>query len=135
MKHAWLIARLAFGAWMVASGLNHFFGPFYAVHVATNPMSAQLLDALVHIGLLDVAMGLQLAGGVLILAGVAVPAALCVLMPISLCAAYWAVILEQQPLGALLALVAVALNALLMLAYLDYYRGVLERHPRAVGEA
>ena len=134
MKHSLLAARLIFGAWMVASGLNHFFGPFYAMHDATQPLAVQLMDALVHIGLLDVAMSLQLAAGVFILVGVFVPAALCVTMPVLVCAAYWAVILEQQPLGAVLALVAVALNGLLMLAHFDYYRGVLERHPLAIGE-
>lgn len=134
MKNALLIARLVFGAWMVANGLNHFFGPYYAVHAASEPLAIQLVDALVHIGLLDVVMGMQLVGGALIVAGVFVPAALCVLMPISVCAAYWAVILEREPVGALLALVAMALNAVLMLAYLDYYRGVLERHPKAIGE-
>lgn len=134
MKHAILIARLVFGAWMVASGLNHFFGPFYAVHAASEPLAVQLMDALVHIGLLDVVMGMQLVGGALIVIGVFVPAALCVWMPVSVCAAYWAVILEQEPVGALLALVGVALNAALMLAYLDYYKGVLERHPMAIGE-
>ena len=135
MKHALLAARLVFGAWMLASGLNHFLGPFVATPAGTDPFAVQLMEALVHIGLLDVARGIVLAAGALILIGVFVPAALCVVMPITVCAAYWAVILEQEPVGALLALVTLALNGLLMLAYLDHYRGVLERHPLAVGEA
>ena len=135
MKNALLAARLIFGAWMLVNGLSHFFGPFYPAPSGTGPLAVQLMGALVHIGLLDVAMGIQLVTGALILVGVFVPAALCVVMPITVCAAYWAVILEQEPVGALLALVAVALNALLMLAYLDYYKGVLERHPLAIGEA
>ena len=53
-------------------------------------------------------MGIQLVTGALILAGVLVPVALCVLIPVTVCAAYWAVILEHQFLGAILALVAVA---------------------------
>lgn len=135
MKLSLLAARLVFGAWMLISGLNHFVGPFYPEPIGTEPLAVQLMDALVHIGLLDVARGIQLVAGALILAGVFVPAALCVVMPISVCAAYWAVILEQEPVGAVLALVAVALGGLLMLAHLDYYRGVLERHPLAIGEA
>ena len=135
MKHSLLAARLIFGAWMLLNGLNHFFGPFYPMPAGTAPLAVQLMQALVHIGLLDVAMGIQLVAGGLILAGVFVPAALCVMMPISVCAAYWAVILEREPIGAVLALAAVALNALLMLAHLHHYRGVLERHPLAVGEA
>ena len=135
MKHALLAARVIFGAWMLATGLNHFLGPFYPVPTGTDPLAMQLMHALVHIGLLDVAMGIQAAAGALILAGVFVPAALCVQMPISVCAAYWAVFLEGDPLWAVLALAAVALAGLLMLAYLDYYKGVLERRPLAIGEA
>ena len=51
------------------------------------------------------------------------------------CAAFWAVILDHQPVGALLGLAALALNGLLMLAYIDYYKGVLQRRALAVGEA
>jgi len=99
MKHSLLAARLIFGAWMLVSGLNHFFGPFYPTASGTEPLAVQLMSALVHIGLLDVAMGIQLVCGAFILAGVFVPAALCVVMPITVCAAYWAVILEHEPVG------------------------------------
>ncbi len=135
MKHALFAARLILGAWLLAVGLSHFFGPFLPVPTGTRPLAVQLMEALVHIGLLDVVMGVLLVAGALLLAGVFVPAALCVAMPITVWAAYWAVILEQEPVGALLALVVLALNGLLMLAHLDYYRGVLERHPLAIGEA
>ena len=33
-----------------------------------------------------------------------------------------------MPLNLLLGLAAIALNGLLMLAYIDYYKGVLQRH-------
>jgi hypothetical protein len=71
----------------------------------------------------------------LILSGVLVPAALCFLMPITTCALYWALVLDHQPLNVVLALAAFALNGLLMLAYLPYYRGMLQRHTLAAGEA
>ena len=44
----------------------------------------------------------------------------------------------EQPrdgVGAILALAAIALNGLLMLAYIDYYKGVLERRALTLGEA
>jgi uncharacterized membrane protein YhaH (DUF805 family) len=44
------------------------------------------------------------------------------------------VILEHQPVLGALALVALALNGLLMLAYLDYYQGVLQRRALTLGE-
>ncbi len=134
MKHVSLAARLIFGAWMLANGVNHFFGPFYPEPTGSQPLAVQLMDALVNSGLLDVAMAIQLVTGALILSGFFVPLALCVVMPISTCALFWAVILEREPLGALLALAAFALNGLLMLAYVDYYRGALQRRPPTLGE-
>ena len=75
---------------------------------------------------MDVAMLIELVTGALILTGFIVPAALCVVMPVSTCALYWS-ILDHQPLGLLLGLAAFALNGLLMLAYLEYYKGALQR--------
>jgi uncharacterized membrane protein YhaH (DUF805 family) len=134
MKLLVLVGRLVFGAWMLANGLNHFFVSLYPEPSGHEPLAVLLMTALVHSRLLGVAMAIQLVTGALILAGLLVPVALCVVMPISVCAVYWAVILEHQPLGAILALAALALNGLLMLAYLDYYRGVLERRAVTLGE-
>jgi hypothetical protein len=135
MKQIILAARLIFGAWMLASGLNHFFVHLYPLPAGHEPLAVQLMTALVDSRLLDVAMAIQLVAGALILAGLLVPLGLCVVMPVSTCAAFWAVLLEHEPIGALLALVALGLNGLLMLAYLDYYRSMLERHALAAGEA
>ncbi len=133
-KQLVLAGRLIFGAWMLVSGINHFFVSLYPMPTGHEPLAMQLMTALVNSHLLDVVMAIQLITGALILIGVLVPVALCVVMPLSLCAAFWAV-LDHQPLGLFLGLAAVALNGLLMLAYIDYYKGVLQRHALAVGEA
>ena len=133
-ERLFLIASLIFGGWMLTSGVNYFLVPLYPAPTGHEPLAVQLMSALVHSRLLDVAMAIQLVAGILILTGFFVPLALCVVMPISVCAAYWAVILEQQPLGAVLALAALALNGLLMLGYLDAYKGVRQLHARALGE-
>ncbi|HEY5410215.1 MAG TPA: DoxX family membrane protein [Caulobacteraceae bacterium] len=135
MKHLVLIGRVIFGAWMLANGLNHFFLHLYAEPVGHTPLAIQLMTALEDGWMLDVAMVIELVTGALILVGVLAPLALCVVMPISVCAAFWAVILEHQPLGALLALVAVGLNALLCLAYIDDYQGMLQRRAPTLGQA
>jgi uncharacterized membrane protein YhaH (DUF805 family) len=134
MKQLLLAARLIFGAWLLLSGANHFFLHLWAEPTGSTPLAIQLMSAFNHSQLIDVAYGMQLVAGVLILAGLLVPLAACVVMPISVCAAYWAVILEHEPLGAVLALVAVVLNALLLLAHLDVYRAMLERWALAIGE-
>ena len=135
MKQLVLVGRLIFGAWMLANGANHFFLSLWPEPTGHEPLAVQLMDAFVHSRLFDVAMAIELVTGALILTGFFVPVALCVVMPVSTCALYWSAILEHQPLGAVLALVAFALNGLLMLAYIDYYKGALQRHAPMVGEA
>jgi putative oxidoreductase len=129
-----LAGRLAFGAWMLANGVNHFFVPLWPEPVGHEPLAMQLMAAFVHSGLLDVAMAIQLVAGALLLSGILVPVALCVVMPVSTCALFWSGILEHRPLGAVLALVAFALNGLLMLGNLDYYKGALQRYASTLGE-
>ena len=135
MKHLVLVARLVFGAWVLINGANHWFLHLYPEPSGHTPLAIQLMTGLRDGWMLDVAMVIQLVTGALILAGILVPLALCVVMPISVCAAFWAVILEHQPVGALAALVAVGLNAGLCLAYIDYYQGMLQRHALTLGEA
>jgi uncharacterized membrane protein YhaH (DUF805 family) len=135
MKTLILIARVVFGVWMLANGVNHFFVHLYPEPVGHEPLAVQLLTAFQHSRLYDVAMAMELVAGVLILAGVILPAALCVITPVNVCAVYWALILDHQPLMALLAIVALALNAGLMLAYIDYYKDMLQRNVLSLGES
>jgi uncharacterized membrane protein YphA (DoxX/SURF4 family) len=134
-KHLVTAGRLIFGAWMVVAGINYFFVSLYPMPTGHEPLAMQLMTALVNSQLLDVVVAIQMVAGALILAGIFVPLALCVVMPLSVCAAFWE-ILDHQPLGLILGLVAIALNGLLMLAYIDDYKGVLQRRQAlALGEA
>src|SRR6185312_13711850 len=105
VKHLVFVGRLVFGAWMLVNGANHFFLSFWPEPIGHEPLAVQLMAALVHSRLFDVAMAVQLVTGALILTGVFVPVALCVVMPISTCALYWSVILDHQALGAVFAIV------------------------------
>jgi hypothetical protein len=129
-----LAGRVIFGAFMVLSGANRLFGPFSPVPVGHTPLSIELMTALVDSRLIYVVAGIQLVTGVLILGNRFVPLALCVVMPLSVCAAFWAVILDRTPGGAAIALVAVALNAWLMLAYIEAYKPMLKRRALAAFE-
>jgi uncharacterized membrane protein YhaH (DUF805 family)/uncharacterized membrane protein YphA (DoxX/SURF4 family) len=130
-----LAGRVILGIWMLANGVNYFLLHLWALPAGHEPLAVQLITAFEHSGLLTVAMVIQTVTGVLLLAGLFVPAALCVLMPVSTCTLYWSLVLEHRPLVALLALLAFALNGLLMLACLDRYRGVLQRHATTLGES
>lgn len=133
-KQLALAGRLIFGAWMLVNGVNHFIYPLWPEPAGHQALAAQLMAAFSHSGLLDVAMAIELVAGALILVGVMVPVALCVLMPVSTCALYWSAVLEREPLGALLAIAAFALNGLLMLACLSCYKGALQTHAMTLGE-
>ncbi|MEJ0004884.1 MAG: DUF805 domain-containing protein [Steroidobacteraceae bacterium] len=135
MKQLTALGRLIFGAWMLADGVNYFFLPLWSMPTGHEPLAVQLMASLQHSGLFGVAMAIQLVTGALILAGLLVPVALCVVMPVSTCAVFWAVILDHQALEAVLALAGFALNGLLMLAYIDYFRGALQPHALMLGES
>ena len=134
MKQLALTARVIFGAWLFANGANHFFLSLWPTPTGQEPLSMELMSALVNSHLLDVCMLIELVAGALILLGYFVPAALCVTMAVSTCALFWA-ILDHQPLTLTLGLVAFSLNGLLMLAYLPYYSGVFQRAPLTLGES
>ena len=70
----------------------------------------------------------------LLLSNRAVPFALAALMPVNLCGLFIALFIEGDALIGVLAVLTVALNALLMLAYLPAYKGVLEGGQLADGE-
>jgi uncharacterized membrane protein YphA (DoxX/SURF4 family) len=133
-KQLVLGGRVILGVWMIANGLNYFFLSLWSVPGSQEPLAHQLITALINSQLLAVAMAIQLMAGVLILAGLMAHFALAALMPVSTCAVYWAVMLDHQPVNMLMALVVFALNGLLMLAYLPFYKGVLQRHALAFGE-
>jgi uncharacterized membrane protein YhaH (DUF805 family)/uncharacterized membrane protein YphA (DoxX/SURF4 family) len=129
-----LAGRVIFGAWMLMNGVNHFFFSFWSMPSGHEALSIELMGALVHSHLWDVAMLIELVTGALILTGFFVPAALCVVMPVSTCALFWS-ILDHQPLSLPFGLAGFALNGLLMLAYLGYYQGALQRTALTLGES
>lgn len=129
-----LAGRLVLGAGLVIFAANVLFLSLWPAPTGTEPLAEQLMTSLVNSRLLHVALAVQLVAGVLLLAGFLVPLALTAQLCITTCAVFWAVFLEQSPVGALVTLAAFAVNGLLMLAYLPYYRPILERHTVAVGE-
>ena len=129
--------RLLLGALMALTAIQYFMPslvPFIPATTWEDPMSARLMTAFDKSGLLAVARFIHLAAGALLLANRAVPFALAALMPVNLCGLFIALLIEGDPLVAVLAVLTVALNALLMLAYLPAYRGVLEGGHLADGE-
>jgi uncharacterized membrane protein YhaH (DUF805 family) len=134
MQQLVLAGRIIFGVWMLLNGANCLFFGLWTMPTGHQPIAAELMGSFVHSGLMSVAMLIQLITGAFILTGVFAPAALCVVMPTSVCALFWA-LLEHEPLTLFLALAAFALNGLLMLAYFGYYRDALQRRVLTLGES
>lgn len=129
--------RLLLGAVMVLTAVDYFLPailPFDAVREWQDPLAARLMGTFDQSGLLAVAKFIQLVGGALLLVNRAAPFALAAMLPVNICGMFVALFLEGDPVVALLGVLTVALNALLMLAYLPYYRGMLEAGHLADGE-
>ncbi|MGV3554435.1 MAG: hypothetical protein ACO1OD_04200 [Croceibacterium sp.] len=129
--------RLLLGGVMVVTALDYFLPallPLVEQARWTEPMAARVMTAFDRSGLLAVAKFIHLIAGLLLLTNRAAPFALAALMPVNICGLYIALFLEGGAVISVLAVLTVALNALLMLAYLPYYRGVLEGGALADGE-
>lgn len=129
--------RILLGAVLTITALQYFLPslvPFLPTETWDDPMSVRIMTAFDKSGLLAVARFIHLVAGLLLLCNRAVPFALAALMPVNLCGLYISLVVEAEPLIAVLAVLTVALNALLMLAYLPSYRGVLEAGQLADGE-
>jgi hypothetical protein len=120
--------RLLLGAVLVVTAIQYFLPPLLPFLPAArwdDPMAIRLMTAFDKSGLLAVAKFIHLVAGLLLLSNRAVPFALAAIMPVNLCGLFISLVIEREPLIAALAVLTVALNALLMLAYLPSYRGVL----------
>ena len=129
--------RVLLGAVMVVTALQYFLPSlmgFLPTATWEDPMSIRLMTAFDKSGLLAVAKFIHLVAGALLLVNRAVPFALAALMPVNLCGTFISLFVEGDALIGLLAVLTIALNALLMFAYLPWYRGVLEGGQLADGE-
>jgi hypothetical protein len=130
------ILRLLLGAVLVLSAIVYFMPflvPFVELPQFGDTMAQRLRSAFDKSGLLAVAKFIHIAGGALLLIDRKVPFALAAMMPVNVCASFMALI-EGQPGLALLAVLILAANALLCLAYLPYYRAMLSPGRLADGE-
>jgi len=127
-----MIGRLVLGALVTAVAVNYLF--ISDAPVGQQPLADLLMTSLVNSKLLYVALAVQLIAGVLLLSGFLVPLALTAQMMISSNALFWALILNQSPLLGLLTLVLFAINGLLMIAYLPYYKDLMAKTSQAMGE-
>ncbi len=135
MKYAVWFVRLTFAAWMIPAGVNHFVRLF-PQPMGSQPLSHELIVALLDSHLFDLVKAVELLAGLSVLTGFYTPLALIVCMPVSFCVFYWDTPLEGWGSRASVFGESVLLcNVLLCLASIRSYRSMfaLRSTPRSFG--
>ena len=135
MKYALWFVRLVFAAWMIPAGLNHFV-TLFPQPMGSQPLSHELVVALLDSHLFDIVKAVELIAGISVLTGFYMPLALIVCMPVSFCVFYWDTPLEGWASRAsIFGEAALLSNVILCLAYIRSYRSMfaLRSQPRTFG--
>ena len=135
MKYPLWFVRLIFGAWMVPAGLNHFV-PLFPQPMGSQPLSHELITALLASHLFDIVKAVEMLAGICVLTGYYTPLALVMCMPVSFCVFWWDAPLEGGG-AAIFGEAVLFCNLLLCLAHIKSYRAMftLRAKPRAFGAA
>jgi putative oxidoreductase len=122
MKYAVWFVRLAFAAWMIPAGINHFIRLF-PQPMGSQPLSQELIVALLDSHLFDLVKIVELVAGIAVLTGFHAPLAVLLCMPVSFCVFWWDAPLEGWgSRAALFGYSVVVANLLLCVAYVRSYR-------------
>jgi uncharacterized membrane protein YphA (DoxX/SURF4 family) len=135
MKYAVWFVRLVFAAWMIPAGLNHFV-PLFPQPMGSQPLSHELIVALLDSHLFDIVKAVELIAGICVLTGFYAPLAVILCMPVSFCVFFWDAPLEGWgSRAALFGYAALLSNLLLCLAYTRSYRSMfaVRSKPRSLG--
>jgi uncharacterized membrane protein YphA (DoxX/SURF4 family) len=135
MKYAVWFVRLVFAAWMIPAGLNHFVRLF-PQPMGSQPLSHELIVALLDSHLFDLVKAVELIAGISVLIGFYTPLFLIICMPVSFCVFFWDAPLEGWGSRAAIFGYSVLLcNVLLCLAYHRSYHSMfaLRSKPRSFG--
>jgi len=135
MKYAFWFVRLVFAALMIPAGLNHFV-PLFPQPMGSQPLSHELIVALLDSHLFDLVKAVEFIAGVSVLTGFYAPLGVLLCMPVSFCVFYWDTPLEGWGSRAsMFGEAALLSNLILCVAYVKSYRSMfaLRSKPGAVG--
>ncbi len=124
MKYGVWFLRILFAAWMIPAGLNHFV-PIFPQPMGNQPLSMELIHALIDSHLFDLVKAVELLAGIFVLFGIHTPLALLVCLPVSFGVFYWDAPLEGWgSIAARFGYATLLTNVLLCLAYHKSYQGM-----------
>jgi uncharacterized membrane protein YphA (DoxX/SURF4 family) len=137
MKYAVWFVRLVFAAWMIPAGLNHFV-TLFPQPMGTQPLSHEMIVALLDSHLFDLVKAVELIAGISALTGLYTPLVLLICMPVSFNVFYWDTPLEGWTSRASIFGESVLFcNLFLCAVYIRNYRSMfaMRAKPRAFGAA
>jgi DoxX len=132
-----LTAQFFFGGWFLAHGLNHWL-EFFPRPSGSSSAARDLIGALNQSGIFIAVKALEVVTGALLLANRAVPLAAVLAMPITLSIAMLNILGNMDTFSLFVGVIAIALNALILLGHLDAFLPMLAwRHgdPSSAGLA
>jgi hypothetical protein len=125
LKTTVLVLRLLFGLHFLVNGLNFFFH-FFSIPAPHSPLALELMRGLVDTGLFNIVKVVEVATGIALLVNRFVPLALVIAFPVAIGVGFTDVLLIGTWFGGwFLGAGTVLLNAVLLFAYLRYYRPML----------
>jgi uncharacterized membrane protein YphA (DoxX/SURF4 family) len=137
VKYAFWFVRLVFAAWMIPAGLNHFV-PLFPQPMGSQPLSHEMIVALLDSHLFDLVKAVEFLAGVCALTGFYAPLGVLICMPVSFCVFYWDTPLEGWTSRASMFGEAALLSNLILCVYdIKSYRSMfaLRSKPRIAGAA
>jgi len=130
IDYAATICRIAFGAWNLFFGLVFFFDIFGKKFVIEQPMghgefTPRLNQVLIDTHLFHVVKAIEIIVGIMLIANVGVPLALCVYFPITYVIFHTNLFLEDFKAGPFIAWAYLIVHLFLLWVYRSYYASML----------
>ena len=110
---AYTAARIVFGAWFLASGVE-FFLPFNLQPLGSTPLAREFTLALIHSGLFGAVKAAEVLIGLAVLANRAVLPAALACLPLTAVIGWWNFVLDPGAVQCSFGVVTVAGNAMLL---------------------
>lgn len=124
MKVLLMGVRLFLGLFLLANGLNFWFG-WLAISVPESEQANRLMDGLVISGMFGLVKYVEIAAGAALLANRFVPLALALMLPLTVVIAYVDYVLIAESQAVVFATLLVLPQTILMLAHLRSYLPML----------
>jgi hypothetical protein len=120
MKYLYHFSRVVFGAWVLFSGLWHFFWPSLQP-LGNEPEAIAFTKALLASGLFDWVKAIEVITGAALLLNRGMPLTIIALAPISVVIVYWNVVLDEGAVEWAFAALTIVFSAIIAWPWRGYF--------------